>query len=188
MKTYHKYKPSTDEICLLVTASSTIASVGVANGRNIPVVFVKSDDNKIIDNIISVHENFKEGNCTTGWGITSDKKFALLYINFQNPIKRKLILFFDIIKFGIVVEQIMHSHCMFLTIGDETSKISLCMEQKRILMDVYCDDFKDAWTNLFREQFSKYLRKKYKFSKKKSLECFDKILEEWDIIKKLRID
>ena len=62
------------------------------------------------------------------------------------------------------------------------------MGQKRILVDVFCDDFKSTWSNIFREEYAKHLRKKYKFSKKKSLECFDEILKEWDIVKKIRLD
>lgn len=188
MKRFSKYKSTPNEIRLLVTASSAIASVGVANGRNIPVVFVPSDDDKKIDNIVSLHENIKEGTCFTSWGITADKKFAVLHLDFQVPVKQKVILFFDIIKFGIVVEQIMHSQCMFLTIGDEASKLSLCMGNKRILIDVCCDEFKDEWSDIFREEYAKHLKKKYKFSKKDALECFDKILKEWDILKKFRMD
>lgn len=187
MKGYKKYKSSSDEIRLLVSASSAIASVDVANGRNIPVVFVPSDDNKKIDDIISLHENFEEGNCFTSWGITPDKKYALLCLDFQNPVKQKVILFFDIVRFGIVVEQIMYAQCMFLTIGGEASKLSLCMGQKRILLDVYCDEFKDLWSVIFRKEYAKYLRKKYKISKKEALECFDNMLKKWDILKKIRI-
>lgn len=188
MKGYSKYKSSPDEIRLLVAASSAIASVDVANGRNIPVVFVPSDDNNKINDIISLHENIKEGNCITSWGITPDKKFAVLYLDFQDPVKQKVILFFDIVRFGIVVEQIMYSQCMFLTIGDEASKLSLCMGQKRILIDIYCDEFKDAWSDIFRTEYAKHLREKYNFSKKEALECFDKILKEWDILKKMRME
>lgn len=187
MKGCYKYKSSPDEIRLLVAASAAIASVDIANGRNIPVVFVPSDDKNKINEIISLHENIKEGNCSTSWGITPDKKFTLLYLDFQNPVKQKVILFFDIVRFGIVVEQIMHSQCMYLAIGDEASKLSLCMGQKRIFIDVYCDGFKDAWPNIFRTQYAKHLKRKYKISKKEALECFDKILKEWDILKRMRL-
>ena len=188
MKIGSKYISDPNEIRLLVAASSAITSIGVANGRNIPVVFVPSDANKKIDDIISFHENVKDGNCITTWGLTTNKEYAVLYLDFQDPIKQRVILFFDIIKFGIVVEQIMHSQCMFLTIGDENSKLSLCMNQKKLLVDVFCDDFKDVWSIVFKDKYAKYLRKKYKLSKKQSLEYFDKILEEWDILKKFRLN
>ena len=187
MKLRKKYKAESDEIRLLVAASSTISTVGVANGRNIPVIFVPSDENKKIDSIISFHKNISEGNCISNWGLTSNNQFVILCLDFQDPIKQKVILFFDIIKFGIVVEQVMHSQCLFLTIGDETSRLSLCMEQERLLVDVYCDDFKPIWNETFKKKYSQHLRKKYNVSKKQSIEMFEKILSEWDIIKKLRI-
>ena len=188
MKRESKYKSTPDEIKLLVAASSAITAIGVANGRNIPVIFVSSDENKKIDDIIAFHENIKEGNCITSWGLTDHNDYAVLYLDFQDPIKQKVILFFDIIRFGIVVEQIMYSQCMFLTIGDEKSKLSLCIDQKKLLVDVFCDDFKDIWSIVFRDKYSKYLRKKYKLSKKQSCEYFDKILKEWDILKKFRFN
>ena len=187
MKVKTKYKASPNEIRLLVAASSAISTVGVANGRNIPVVFVPSDEDKKIDNIISFHKNVKEGNCISSWGLTSDKKYVILYLDFQDPIKQKVILFFEIIKFGIVAEQIMYSQCLYLTIGDETSKLSSCMNQERLLIDVYCEDFKTIWNDIFKKEYSKHLKKEYKISKKQSRDMFEQIIKEWDILKKLRI-
>ena len=187
MESWSKYIATTDEIRSLVLSSSAIAVSGVANGRNIPVVFVSPDENNKIKDIIDFHEKINEGNCITTWGLTSNKEHVL-YLDFQDPIKQKVVLFFDIIRFGIVVEQIMYSQCMFLALGDENSKLSLCMDQKKILIDIYCDDFKNIWVNVFREKYSKHLRKKYKFSKRQSLEYFDRILKEWNVLKKIRLN
>ena len=52
MKDWTKWKPDSDDIILPVVASASIASVGVANGRNIAVVFVPSDPEQKIDHII----------------------------------------------------------------------------------------------------------------------------------------
>lgn len=188
MKKGLKYKPIPNEIRLLVVASSAIISAGVANGRNIPVVFVPSDSDHRIDDIISFHKNIQEGSCSTILGLTSDKKYAILTLDFQDPIKQRVILFFDIIKFGFVVEQIMYSQCLFLTVGDEKSNLALSIDQSRILVDVFCDDFKEVWANTFKEEFTKYLRRKYKLSKQQSFESFDKMLAEWDVVKKFRLN
>ena len=106
MQMRKKYKAETDDIRLLVSASLAISTVGVANGRNIPVVFVPSDESKKTDSIISFHKNVSEGNCISNWGLTSNNQFVILCLDFQNPIKQKVILFFDIIKFGLLLNKL----------------------------------------------------------------------------------
>ena len=187
MKGLSKHISQADDIRLPVVASAAITCVGVANGRTIPVVFVSPDEKNIINNIIDMHETIQEGNCLSTWGLTHDKKYVILSLDFQNPISQKVFVFFEIIKFGIVVEQIMYSQCTFLTVGNENSKLSSSMDQKRILIDLDCDDFKDIWSKTFKEVYSKHLRKKHNMSKKQSFRIFDKMLQEWDIFKKLRL-
>ncbi len=65
--------------------------------------------------------------------------------------------------------------------------MSLCMNQEKIFLEVYCDDFKDMWKQIFRDTYAHYLRKKHKCSKKASYEIFDKLLNELAIIKEIRV-
>ncbi len=182
-----KYKSQKNDLILPVVASSMVASRGIVNGRNIPVIFVESDKEKKIDEIISIHQTMHSGNIQFNWGATPDNKFVVLIVNFESPIIQKLVILFDIIKFGIVVEQILYSQCVWLMIGDENSKLSSCINYNRILLEVPSDEFKEIWKPMFRNVYSKHLKKEYGFSDKDAYNCFDKMLEELSILKQLRM-
>ena len=187
MKNPIKVKSNMEDLELNVMASATIASAHIANGRNIPVVFVEADEIGKMENIINVHETIKEGSCESLWGITKDKKNAVLIIDFKEPVEQRVILIFDIIKFGIVVNQILYAQCLLLMIGGENSKISLCLDSKRIFVEVPVDEFKPIWEKIFRKKYAKYLKKKHNLSRKASYEIFDKMIEEFEIVKTIRM-
>ena len=116
---------------LKVEASAAVASAGIANGRNVPVVFVKSDENNRINNIISMHKTIKEGNCECSWGVTNDNKNAVLILDFKNPIEQKIVLLFDIIKSRILCpihlfDHFLHIKFLFYALF---SRHSLCFSQ-----------------------------------------------------------
>ena len=120
------------------------------------------------------------------WGITDDGKNAILILDFKNPIEQKVILLFDIIKFGILVNQILYAQCLWLMVGTENSKLSLCFDDKRIFIEVPIDAFETDWNEIFRKTYAKHLKKKHNLSMKAALEVFDKMIEEFEIIKTIR--
>lgn len=192
MKKRVRIKPNSSDLILRVVASSTIACSGIADGRNIPVVFVESDERNKIDSILTMHEIVKEGNCESTWGIADDKKNAILILDFKDPIEQKVILLFDIIKFGIVVSQIIYAQCLCLMVGNESSKLSLCFDDKNIFIEVPIDTFETnsfvtVWNATFRKTYAKHLKKKYNLTMKVALEKFDKMKEEFEIIKTIRM-
>ena len=187
MKKWTKWKPENSDIILPVVASASIASAGIANGRNIPVIFVPPDPNKKIDNIISIHKTIEAGVCSCSWGIARDRKDIVLILDFSEPIMQRFFVTFDIIKFGIVVDQIMYTHCLLLTTGDEKSKLSLCLNCEKIFLEVHCDGFKKIWDKIFRDTYARHLKKKYNYSQKVAYEIFDKMLEEMAVFKRLRM-
>lgn len=151
MKKRVRIKAKSSDLILRVSASAAIASAGIANGRNVPVIFVESDEQNRIDNIITMHETIKEGNCESSWGVTDDGKNAILILDFKNPIEQKVILLFDIIKFGILVNQILYAQCLWLMVGTESSKLSLCFDDKRIFIEVPIDTFETDWNEIYRK-------------------------------------
>lgn len=187
MKKRIKIKANSSELILKVEASAAVASAGIANGRNVPVVFVKSDENNRINNIISMHKTIKEGNCECSWGVTNDNKNAVLILDFKNPIEQKIVLLFDIIKFGVVVNQILYAQCLWLMVGDECSKFSLCFDQERIFIEVPTGTFVTYWNEIFRNTYAKYLKKAHNLPTKTAFEVFDKMIKEFELIKTIRI-
>lgn len=170
-----------------VVACASIAMVGVANGRNIPVVFVEKDDNDRIHKLLSFHNNIRTGNCVSQWGMTEDNKYVALVLDFSNPLKEKIVVLFDVIKFGIVIDQILAFECLYLMIGTENSKLSNSLNDEKILLEIPNGSFGSEWDKIYRKEYSKFLKDKHNISLKVANEIFDKTRDEISVIKKIRL-
>lgn len=167
--------------------SALISSTGVANGRNIPVVIVKTDPKNVIDDIISIHETIPCGHCDSQWGMTVDRKKVLLSLEFKDPIECKFLIAFDFLKYAAVVDQIIYSQCMYLMTGTPGMKLSENLDKDRILLEIPSESFSEEWERIYRKEYVKYLRQKYQISRKESIEIFDKLKKELNDIKTLRL-
>lgn len=177
----------TDSIYSMVEACSTLTVQGVANGRTIPVLFVENDNENKIGSTINFHQTLKHGVCSTQWGVTEDNKYVLLFLNFSIPTETSIVLFFDILKYGHVVTHIIRMQCLYLAIGNKNSKLSENMDSPKVLIEVKNDEFLKEWTEIFKKEYTKYLRKKHKLSKKEAIDVFDRITKEVSIIEKIRL-
>lgn len=187
MNNWKKYKTTKTDIICPVVASATIATRGVANGKNIPVIFVEADDNKQVETIIDVHKTTAEGNCRSSWGFTHDKKAAILILTFTDPVPARVVLFFDIIKFGVAIDQILYTQCLYLMIGKENSRLSLCMDEGRLLLEVPGEYYVEEWTKIYRKTYTAHLRNKYKLTAKQAVGVFNKMQAEFTRLKNLRM-
>lgn len=184
---WSKAEKVTETSRAMVVACSALTVQGVANGRTIPVIFVENDDENKIESAIKLHQNVKQGSCSTQWGITADNKYAILFLNFSLPTETPIALFFDIIKHGYVVTHIIRMQCLYLTIGNKSSKLSENLDSPKVLIEVKNEDFLKEWNEIFKKEYSKYLKKKHNLSKKDAVDIFNKITEEISIIEKLRL-
>lgn len=186
-KQFEFFHPNSNEIRTNIVASSVVATSGVANGRNIPVVVVEDKSNNKIEEIIATHEFVPDGHCNSQWGRgLANNKEIVLKLEFDNPIIRTVIIYFDIIKFGIVVDQILHSQCMYLMTGNKDTKLVDDFNKNRILIEIPVYEFKDEWKSIYKNRFVKYLRKKKNLSKKEAQKIFDSMQQETSILKSFR--
>ena len=172
----------------LVVSCSALTSVGIANGRTIPVAFVENDENNRIASTIDLHKQIKHGSCSTQWGITEDKKYVLLFLSFSLPTETSIVLFFDILKYGHVITHVIRMQCLYLMVGNEGSKLSENLDSPRVLIEIKNDDFLQEWNKIFKKEYTKYLKEKYNLSKKAAAEVFEKMTQEISIIEKLRLN
>lgn len=170
-----------------VVGSGSIASYDVANGRNIPVVIVEPDSKKIIDSIISVHRNISYGHCDSKWGLTDDHKNILLVLEFKDPISSKILISFDFIKYGMVVDQIIYAQCTYLMTGEAGTKLSDNLGRPMVLLEIPVEEFAEEWNRIYRKAIVNYIHKKYKSSWAEANEIFNKIQQTLKPIRTLRI-
>ena len=184
---WSKVQKVTDFTRSLVVSCSTLTSVGIANGKTIPVIFVENDSENKIESSILLHQNVKQGMCSTQWGITDDSKYAL-FLEFSLPTENRIVLLFDILKHGYIVAHILRMQCMYLMIGTKGAKLSQHLNSPKLLIEVKNEDFLPEWNKIFKKEYTKHLKKKHKLSKKDASEIFDKITQEISIIEKMRLN
>lgn len=174
---WSKAEKITDYIHAPVVACSALTSVGIANGRTIPVIFVENDDHNRINSSILLHKNVSQGACSTQWGITEDNKYALLFLVFSSTTETNVVVFFDLFKYGHIISHILRMQCMYLMVGNKDTKLSEHLDSPRVLIEVKNEDFLPEWSRIFKKEYTKHLKKKYHISKKEASEIFEKITQ-----------
>ena len=166
-----------------VVGTAAVSSVGIVRGKNIPVAIVESDNEGVIDHLISIHKSINSGECRSHWGLV-DKKYVVLILNFSVPMEQELALLFDIVKQGIVVDQIMNTNCLHIMTGKSGDKLSENMDKPRILVEITSVGFEKIWEKTFCNEYSKHLKKKYHLSCKQAKEIFEEMRKQINTLQK----
>lgn len=177
-----------DTIITQVVSGAHITSSGFANGRTIPVIFVESDSENKIKELIHIHKGIQNGNCNSQWGMPLKRDRPFLQLSFTSPQKLNLMIYFDVVKFGLLVDQILYSKCMYLAIGEPNCSLSENLDQEKILLEIPDTGFGSEWEVLYPKMFCKHMKKKYRTSKKDALSHFEKMRSQFEEVKKLRLN
>lgn len=176
-----------NEIAVPAVGFGIISSTGIANGRNIPIIIVESDEQKIIDDIIITHETTRYGHCNSQWGSSFDKETIILMLDFEDPIKKTIYIYFDFMQFGMAIDQILYSQCLYIMTGEKGTKVSENIEKDKILIEVPNDWFSKDWEGILKKNYVRHLQKEKNITKKAANEIFHQIRSSWKKIESLRM-
>lgn len=91
------------------------------------------------------------------------------------------------ISHGLIIDQILFAQCMYLMMGEKDTKFSKHLTDYRLFLEVHDCNFSKSWNGIFRKVYIKHIQAKYNFSKKKASIIFDKMHQDVEIIRKIRI-
>jgi hypothetical protein len=177
------------EDCLArVVSDAAIASAGIGDGRVIPVLIVDTSDRPEIDELIRVHEYLAPGDVTFVWGqIRGRSKDRIsLILHFTRPIQVIVIIEFNILKQGGLVDQILTAKALYLQPGRDGDRLKTTFDQHRLLIELPETEFSPIWDELFRSKLEADFRRKG-LSRKESKRASDTFLTEWRKFGSLRI-
>lgn len=150
---------SVDEDPLPIVADGMIASIGIGDGRMIPVLIVDTRDRPDIDHMVRAHQHLPVGDVETVWGSpTRLKGHVAVFLRFRRPVKCTAAILFDIIKQGILIDVALMAGAFYLQPGRSGDRVSDDIHAPRVLVEVAKGDFNRAWPNLFRLTLVKYFR------------------------------
>ena len=143
-----------------IVGDAAIATINVGEGRLIPMVIIDSSQRPDIEEMIRVHEYLQPGDVTTQWGNMANTSDSIaLLLRFIRPAETFIVLNFDIVKQGVIVDQILSSNGLYLQAGHEGDRFGNTPGAKRILIEVPETGFSKDWDGLYTKCLIKDFRR-----------------------------
>ncbi len=162
-----------------IISDAAVATIGVGDGRLIPLVIIDSAERPDIEELVRVHEHLPPGDVKVQWGdLKSAPDSIALFLKFTRPAEAFLVLNFDIVKQGGVVDQILSSRALYLQPGREGDRLSNTLHAKRILIEVPETGFGKTWDGILFKHLVKDFRRKG-LPKDQAKEATKGFIEEW---------
>jgi len=166
---------------------AAVATVGVGDSRLIPLVIIDSAERPDIEELVRVHEHLPPGDVKVQWGkLKSAPNSIALLLRFTPPVEALLVLNFDIVKQGGVVDQILSSRALYLQPGREGDRLSNTLDAKRILIEVPETGFSKTWDGILFKHLVKDFRRRG-LPKRQAKEATKGAIEEWRKIGRSRL-
>jgi hypothetical protein len=152
----HEKKP------IKIVADGSVSTRGVLGGRLVPVVLLDTSFRPDVDELIRVHqEAVMPGDVETQWiGLEGHDGRVALLLKFIRPIETKVIIEFDIVRQGIIVENILQGKGLYIQSGHEGERFSNKLDFPKILLEVMDTGFRPHWDKLFYTYLTKHFRAK----------------------------
>jgi hypothetical protein len=171
-----------------IVSDAGMASRGVADGRMIPLLIIDTSKRLDIEDMIRAHKHFKSGDAETAWSLPYrfDKSKIRLIIYIKKPSHCVIILEFDVVRQGGVIDQIIQSQGVYLQAGRMGDRLKTTIDKERILVEVPTREFRKRWDQIYLKALKKDFRKRG-LSKYKANQAAKELLKEWRNFGSLRM-
>lgn len=138
---------------------AAIAAGVIGDGRLIPLVILDTSDRPDVAELIRVHQHLTPGDAACQWGqLEGSKGKMALLLTFSRPAETILILEFDIVRQGVLVDQILIAKALYVQSGKEGDRFVTTMDAPKILVEVPHTGFEKEWDRIFERRISKEFR------------------------------
>jgi hypothetical protein len=139
-----------------------VATIGVGEGRLIPLVIIDGSDRPDVEELIRVHQYLPPGDVESKWVqlIKGDEGKICLMLSFKRPVELVAILEFDIISQGGLIDQILTAKALYLQAGREGDRLATTIDSPRMSVEVPGTGFHDEWNRMFMKWTEKGFRQR----------------------------
>ncbi len=128
-------------------------------GRLVPLIIIDTSERPDVEELIRVHQSLGPGDIKIQWGqVLGHHGTAALFLKFLRPSELFLVLEFDIVKQGIIVEQALTGKGLYLQAGREGDRFIKDPHRPKILLEIGDTGFRKIWD----AEFHKYLAKDFR--------------------------
>jgi len=134
-----------------IVGDGVISTVGVGDGRMLPVLILDATDRPDITEYIRLHRHGGPGDVKVQWGQLPDlHDTVVLMLTVVRPAQMKMIIAFDLRRNqGFLVEQILGMNGMYVQAGQNGDRVSATMDHPRIVVEVPETGFRRTWDKLY---------------------------------------
>ncbi|MFA6272670.1 MAG: hypothetical protein WC693_06305 [Patescibacteria group bacterium] len=163
-----------------IVSDAIIATRGIADGRIIPVLIIDTSLRPDIEDMIRAHKHLGAGDVKSSWSIPSRfnvDKISLILTVLKHS-QCVIILEFNIVRKGGIVDQIIHAQGVCIQPGKEGDRLSTTIDHERLLVEVPSKHFRDEWSKILHKALSKDFKRKG-LSRSDSKTVTTSFIKEW---------
>jgi hypothetical protein len=168
-----------------IIADAAISRQGRHGGRLLPLILIDTSDRPDIAELIRVHESLGPGDVKVQWGKLEGKAHlgtVALFLTFIRPLEVFMILEFNIVRQGFLVEQILAGNGIYLAEAEgEGDRLRKNLDRAKVLAEVPDTGFRNTWDAIFIKHLAKHFRNKG-LSRSQSRQAARSAIEEWQKI------
>lgn len=163
-----------------IVSDAAVATRGTADGRIIPVLIIDTSLRPDIEDMVRAHRYIGAGDAKSTWSIPSRFNFdkISLILTIVKPSRCVLIIEFNIVRQGGLVDQIIYAQGVYIQPGKEGDRLSTTMDHDRILVEVPSRHFRNEWDRIFYKALSKNFKKRG-LSRNDSKNAARNFIKEW---------
>lgn len=137
-----------------------IATREIGEGRMVPVLVVECSEKIELRDLIYAHEYSPPGDVKVTWATPKwSRSTVALLLEFSNPAKLEVLLSFDIKKYGVVVDGILHANALYLQPSESGLKVVEGLHKGKILVEIpdtgFFQDWDFLYTNILVKMFKR---------------------------------
>jgi hypothetical protein len=174
-----------------VVADAGIATVGVGDGRMIPLLILDTSKRPDIEDMVKAHHAMEgQGDVKAQWGRPDtffDKGLVSLILTFEKPSYCLIILRLDIGKYGGLVDQIIRSQGVYIQPGRPGDRLSTTFDSPRVLAEVPSREFQPEWDRMLRKAIRKRFQREHGLGRSEAKLATERFIAEWRDLSSKRI-
>ena len=168
-----------EKIPVPIVSDAAMASRDIADGKFIPLVIIDTTTRPDIEDLIKAHGSLGPGDANSSWGrISKNKNLLNLILEFKKPSKCVLILEFDIVRQGIIIDQIVTTKGLYIQYGREGDRFSSTVDHPRIFVEIPSPAFREGWNKIFHKALEKDGKKNKKMNRSEAKEYAKDVIKE----------
>lgn len=162
-----------------IVSDAAVATVEIADGKLLPLLIIDTSLRPDIEDMIKVHKHVGPGDVDSVWSrLSRDENLVNLVLKFKKPVRCAIVLEFDIVKQGVLVDQIVNAQGLYLQHGRKGDRYISTIEHERIIVEVPSRQFVQEWNEMFHKALEKYGKKKAHLSRQEAKDFSKSVIQE----------